>query len=295
MLDINTQTPALSGAGLGLRRALTAPLLSLNRDPPDFLEVAPENWIKAGGRWRREFDALAERYTLSSHGLSLSIGSPDPLDIELLDKLRDFLDHYNIQYYTEHLSYCSGGGHLYDLLAMPFCEEAVHYVAARIRQVQDHLGRRIGMENISYYADFGNGMSESDFISAVVDEADCDILLDVNNVYVNSINHAYDPHAFIDSLPLSRVKYLHIAGHYDEDIDLKIDTHGAAVINPVWDLLKYTYQLTGPLPTLLERDFNLPPMAELMQEISQVRQTQAQAQAQVNANTAASGCVAAAQ
>lgn len=274
MKTSEVQTPALSGAGLGLRRALTGPLLSADDDRPDFLEVAPENWIRAGGRWRRELDALAERYSLASHGLSLSIGSPDPLDVNLLDSLRQFIDRYDIRYYTEHLSYCSEAGHLYDLLPMPFCEEAVYYVAGRIRQVQEHLGQRIGMENISYYADFGDGMSESDFIGAVASEADCDILLDVNNVYVNSINHRYDPRAFIDSLPLSRVKYLHVAGHYDEDTDLKIDTHGAAVIDPVWDLLQYTYRMTGPLPTLLERDFNLPPLNELMQELSRVRRAQ---------------------
>ena len=182
-------SPALSGAGLGLRRALAAPLQSVYGDQPDFLEVAPENWMRAGCRWRRDLDALAERYPLASHGLSLSIGSPDPLDVDLLDSLRAFIERYDIRYYTEHLSYCSEGGHLYDLLPMPFCEEAVYYVADRIRQVQDHLGQRIGMENISYYADFGNGMSELDFICAVAAEADCDILLDVNNVYVNSINH----------------------------------------------------------------------------------------------------------
>ncbi len=271
------QAPALSGAGLGLRRALAAPLLSADGDRPDFLEVAPENWIRAGGRWRRELEALAECYTLASHGLSLSIGSPDPLDVDLLDSLRQFINRYDIRYYTEHLSYCSAAGHLYDLLPMPFCEEAVYHVAGRIRQVQEHLGQRIGMENISYYADFGGGMSESDFIAAVAAEADCDILLDVNNVYVNSINHGYDPRAFIDSLPLSRVKYLHVAGHYDEDTDLKIDTHGAAVIDPVWDLLGYTYSRVGPLPTLLERDFNLPPLGELMQEISRVRRAQSDA------------------
>lgn len=274
------QAPALSGAGLGLRRALAAPLLSVEGERPDFLEVAPENWMRAGGRWRRDLDLLAERHTLASHGLSLSIGSPDPLDTELLDDLRRFIDRYGIRYYTEHLSYCSESGHLYDLLPMPFCEEAVHYVAARIRQVQDHLGQRIGMENISYYADFGDGMSESDFICAVASEADCDILLDVNNVYVNSINHRYDPYAFIASLPMKRVNYLHVAGHYDEDTDLKIDTHGAPVIDPVWDLLEYTYSLTGPLPTLLERDFNLPPLAELMQEVERVRRAQSDATAQ---------------
>lgn len=277
MTHPEAQAPALPGAGLGLRRALAAPLLSATYNRPDFLEVAPENWIRAGGRWRRQLDALAERYPLASHGLSLSIGSPDPLDLDLLDSLRQFIDRYDIRYYTEHLSYCSEDGHLYDLLPMPFCEEAVHYVAGRIRQVQEHLGQRIGMENISYYADFGDGMSESDFISAVASEADCDILLDVNNVYVNSINHRYDPRDFIDNLPLSRVKYLHVAGHYDEDTDLKIDTHGAAVIDPVWDLLEYTYRSTGPLPTVLERDFNLPPLGELMQEVSRVRHAQSSA------------------
>ena len=193
----------------------------------------------------------------------------------MLARIRRLLDAHGISIYSEHLSYCADGGHLYDLMPIPFTDDAVHHVAARIRQTQDILGQRIAVENVSYYAAPGQEMAEIDFINAVLAEADCDLLLDVNNIYVNSINHGYDAGAFLDAIPGERIAYVHIAGHYDEAPDLKVDTHGAPVIDPVWRLLERAYARFGVLPTLLERDFNFPPLAELVGEVAKVRALQA--------------------
>jgi uncharacterized protein (UPF0276 family) len=200
------------------------------------------------------------------------------LDEQLVRAIRQFMLDYDIRCYTEHLSYCSDDGHLYDLLPIPFTEEAVHYVAERIRRVQDILGQRIGMENASYYAAPAQQMTEIEFINAVIDEADCGLHLDVNNIYVNSINHGYDAEEFLKALPGERVMYVHIAGHYDEAEDLKVDTHGADVIDPVWSLLDTAYRTFGVMPTLLERDFNIPPLAELLVEVGQIAAVQARHQ-----------------
>lgn len=162
-------------------------------------------------------------------------------------------------------------GQLYDLLPLPFTDESVRHVASRIRQVQDMLGRRIAVENISYYAAPYQALSEIDFLKAVLDEADCDLLLDVNNLFVNSINHGYDAAGYLAAIPPQRVVYLHVAGHYDEAEDLKIDTHGATVKDGVWNLLAQAYGRFGALPTLLERDFNFPPLSELLEEVERIR------------------------
>ena len=265
------------GAGLGLRRALMGPLSSMESGSVDFMEAAPENWIGVGGRFGRKFRNLAERYPIVLHGLSLDIGGPDPLDKELVGAVRELMNQIEVPLYSEHLTYCAAQGHLYDLLPIPFTEEAVHYVAARVRQVQDIIGEPIALENASYYAQPHQDMTEAQFVSAVLSESGSDLLLDVNNIYVNSINHGYDPIAFLDSLPLERARYIHVAVHYDEADDLKVDTHGADVIDPVWDILAQAYQRTGVLPTLLERDFNLPPLAELLAEVEQVRRLQREA------------------
>ncbi|WP_240732893.1 DUF692 domain-containing protein [Halioglobus maricola] len=246
----------------------------MEQDSVDFLEVAPENWIGVGGRYGRQFRQMAERYPVVLHGLSLDIGGPDALDTDLVTAVRGLMNEIDVPLYSEHLTYCAAEGHLYDLLPIPFTEEAVHYVAGRVRQVQDILGEPIALENASYYAQPHRDMSEAEFIRAVLEESGCDLLLDVNNIYVNSINHNYDPIQFLDSLPLERARYIHVAGHFDEADDLKVDTHGADVIDPVWGLLADAYRRVGPLPTLLERDFNLPPIAELLAEVERVRDTQ---------------------
>ena len=186
---------------------------------------------------------------------------------------------HSIQLYTEHLSYCSDDGHLYDLLPIPFTEEAVKYVAARIRRTQDILETRIAIENASFYVMAPiSEMSEAEFIRGVLAEADCCLHLDVNNVYVNSVNHRYDPLDFLRQMPTERIVYMHVAGHYLEADDLLVDTHGADVIDPVWQLLDASYALHGVHPTLLERDFNIPPLSELAREVEKIAQVQAQAQ-----------------
>ncbi len=262
------------GAGVGLRRSMIAALT----DPPPsqigFMEVAPENWIGVGGLMGKQFKELTERYDMICHGLSLSIGSPSPLDEAFVHRLKRFLDEHQIKLYSEHLSYCSDDGHLYDLLPIPFTEEAVHYVAQRIQRVQDILERQITMENVSYYAAPGQQMPEIEFLNAVLEEADCKLLLDVNNIYVNSINHQYDATEFLKAIPAERIAYIHIAGHFEEAEDLIVDTHGANVIEPVWDLLEQTYQRYGVIPTLLERDFNIPPLAELLTEVDRIKSIQ---------------------
>ena len=213
---------------------------------------------------------MTERYPFVCHGLSLSIGSTDPLDMDFLKRLKMFLKQHNMLTYTEHLSYCSDSGHMYDLMPIPFTEDAVHHVAGRIRQVQDVLEQRIAMENVSYYAAPGQEMDEIEFLNAVITEADCDLHLDVNNIYVNSINHGYDAYEFMKQMPSERIVYAHIAGHYDEAEDLRADTHGADVINPVWQMLDQAYKDFGVFPTLLERDFNIPPLTELLDEVSMI-------------------------
>ena len=266
----------LAGAGLGFRRELIPALKTRVPDAIDFFELAPENWIDLGGAFGRELRGFTERYPFVCHGLSLSLGGPSPLDEVLLHKICQFMDAHDIDLYTEHLAYCSDDGHLYDLLPIPFTEEAVKYVAARIRRVQDILERRIAIENASYYTPSPIAdMDEAVFIRAVLDAADCNLHLDVNNVYVNSVNHRYDPLEFIRSLPSERIVYLHVAGHYNEAYDLIVDTHGADVIDPVWTLLDETYRIHGVAPTLLERDFNIPPLAELVHEVERIARIQA--------------------
>lgn len=259
------------GAGLGLRREMLAALLAAPDAAVDFWEIAPENWLTLGGKFSRQLAQVGERAPLICHGLSLSIGGPDPLDVDLLQALRRFMREHDIRVYSEHLSYCAADGHLYDLLPIPFTAAAVDHVVARISQVQELLGQPLILENSSYYLAPGAEMSELEFICSVQARSGCQLLLDVNNAYVNGLNHGYDPLSFIAALPTAAIRYLHVAGHYREDDGLIVDTHGAAVIDPVWQLLAATYACHGVKPTLLERDFNIPPLAELLDELALVR------------------------
>lgn len=266
---------ALRGAGLGLRREHISSLRAGIPDVIDFLELAPENWMEMGGSSARDLRWLAEQRPIVAHGLSLSLGGVAPLDEVFLYRIKRFLDSYCIPLYTEHLSYCSDDGHLYDLLPIPFTEEAVKYVAARIRRTQDILERQIAVENASYYvAAPVSEMTEAEFIRAVLGEAGCLLHLDVNNIYVNSVNFGFDPLVFLQSLPGERIAYIHTAGHYQEAEDLIIDTHGAEIIEPVWTLLAETYRRFGVAPTLLERDFNIPPLEELLPEVARIAHLQ---------------------
>lgn len=264
----------LQGAGLGLRREMTDELVRGLPVEVDFWEVAPENWIPFGGKYQQQLQAYTSAATFVTHGLSLSIGSPEKLDVNFVKQIKHFLDDHNIKYYSEHLSYCSGKGHMYDLMPIPFTKEAVNHVASRVKQVQDIIERPLLLENVSYYAAPGQEMTELEFTLSVLEKADCLMLLDVNNIYVNAINHQYDAFEFLAALPTKRIVYGHIAGHYEEDKDLMVDTHGADVIEPVWALLDKAYELHGVFPTLLERDFNIPAIETLLIEVSRIKSIQ---------------------
>lgn len=265
----------LAGVGLGLRRDFIDAFLSAETHP-DFIEIAPENWIGFGGRHAKLLAQCAEKAPLLCHGLSLSIGGPHPLNVKFIQQIKTFLQQYNIPIYSEHLSYTHDDGYLYDLLPIPMTEDAVKYVAERILRVQDILGQRLVIENVSTYLMPNAEMNETDFVCEVLQQADCELLLDVNNVYVNSINHASDGYAFIKAMPKERIRYIHIAGHEQVKPDLLIDTHGTAVCDSVWQLLQFTYQMCGVKPTLLERDFNIPSWQHLQDELARIKKIQQQ-------------------
>lgn len=267
----------VSGAGLGLRRENLADFAENSELSVDFVEVAPENWIPQSPQLKQRLAEATAHYPLVAHGLSLSIGSPDPLDECFVSQVKQFMDDFSVRIYTEHLTYCSSDGHVYDLLPIPFTEDAVNYVAERVMRVQDILQQQIALENASFYVMPPSEMTELEFVTSVMKKADCKLLLDVNNVYVNSVNHGYDPKAYLAGLPTERIAYGHIAGHLQEADDLIIDTHGADVIDKVWELLEHAYTVHGVFPTLLERDFNIPPMEALLSEVAAIASIQSQA------------------
>ena len=267
-----------SGAGLGFRRELIEPLKAGVPSEISFFELAPENWAGMGGKSAKDLRHFTERYPFVCHGLSLSLGGIAPLDENLLRRTKSFMAEHGMTLYTEHLSWCADDSHLYDLLPIPLTENAVKWTVDRIKRAQDILGMRIGIENASYYvAPPGAEMNEAEFISSVVREADCLLHLDVNNIYVNSQNFNFDPLDFMAALPLERTCYVHVAGHFVEPDGLLIDTHGAEVIDPVWSLLETAYQQIGNVPTCLERDFNIPELAQLAVEVGDIARLQAAA------------------
>lgn len=274
MLQQHNKLYPVSGAGLGLRRVHFSSLADHFPEQISFMEVGPENWIDVGGSMGHNFREIAEQIPVVCHGLSLNLGGQADLDVMFLTRVKEFLCSIDAPIYSEHLSYCADEGHLYDLMPIPFTEEAVHHVASRIMQVQDILGQRIAVENVSYYAAPGKILKEIDFINAVLAEADCLLHLDINNIYVNSVNHGYDPELFLKALPGERIAYAHIAGHFKKSEDLLIDTHGADVIDPVWNLLEIAYETFGVFPTLLERDFEIPPLNEILLEVEKIRSYQ---------------------
>ena len=265
-----------NGAGLGFRRELIEPLKAGVPEAIRFFELAPENWAGIGGKTARDLRHFSERYPFVCHGLSLSLGGPAPLDEALLRRIRSFMAEHGMTLYTEHLSWSGDDGHLYDLLPIPLTENAVKWTVDRISRAQDILGMRIGIENASYYVAPPNAeMSEGEFISSIVRAADCLLHLDVNNIYVNSRNFGFEALAFLDALPLDRTGYVHVAGHFVEPDGLLIDTHGAGVIDPVWSLLEAAYQRIGPVPTCLERDFNILDLGQLTAEVELIARLQA--------------------
>jgi hypothetical protein len=258
--------------GLGLRRDIAEEILDSRLLTPDFLEFAPENWMGMGGAWKKLIDRAVASFPITCHGLSLSLGSPEDLDWQFIRELKSFLDDNRVTIYSEHLSYTkSRNAHLYDLLPIPFRRDAINHVVERIRMVQDFLERPLAIENVSYYTPVAAELSEIEFVNEIVERADCKLLLDVNNVYVNAFNHSYDAKEYIDSIPLDRVAYIHMAGHEQVEPDLIIDTHGQPIIDPVYELFEWTIQKMDPVPVLLERDFNFQDLDQIQGELTQIK------------------------
>jgi uncharacterized protein len=283
----------IKGVGLGLKRELIPQIQQRYQDPSianiQFVEIAPENWINAGGKAQKDLAWFADRYPIVCHGLCLSLGGPDPLNVNFLKQVKTFLADHQIPLYTEHLSYCSDvqkgqSGYLYDLLPIPFTEEAVHYVAQRIKQTQDILEQRIAVENASFYVAAPiSEMDEITFVKAVLIEADCDLHLDINNIYVNSVNFGFNASEYLKQIPGERIVYSHIAGHLELEPDLLVDTHGEQIIDPVWSLLEQAYAQFGTFPTLLERDTNIPPLTDILPELNKIKQIQTHLTSQTKA------------
>ncbi|MBX9693768.1 MAG: DUF692 domain-containing protein [Cyanobacteria bacterium] len=270
-LTIKESLPVL-GVGLGYRRELAA-LTVENKQKIDWLELVPENYMELGGAARERLELALGAFPLVTHGVNLSVGSTDELSDVYLAALKKLLDFINAPWWSDHLCFTSvDGKYLHDLLPLPFNREAINHVVPRIKKAAQRIGRPFLLENISFYMNMpGSTMSEADFTAAVLEEADCGLLLDVNNVYVNSINHNYDPYKFIDSIPIERTVQIHIAGHSHTE-EMILDSHGNAVVEPVFELLEYVLSRTKVQAIMLERDQNFPHFHELISELDQMRQ-----------------------
>lgn len=261
----------ITGAGVGLRREFLREI-DAGEFSPDFFEITPENWIHMPYRYREVFPRVMSQFPIIAHGVSLSIGDTNPLNVDFVKTMKKFLDEHKIDHYSEHLSFTSrDGAQSYELLPVPMTEEMARLVGRKAREASEILERPLILENATYYYVPYAEMEETDFINLVLEEANVPMLLDINNVYVNAKNHGFNAEKFIDAIPAERVAYFHVAGHtwYEED-QMIIDTHGREVIDPVWDLLGYTLQRIDA-PVLIERDNNIPPLPEIMREYNHLK------------------------
>lgn len=263
---------AKDSAGIGLRNEHLAALLQQpKRQDIDFLELAPDNWMNIGGAKKECLADIAKKYPLIAHSLSLSIGDTLPLNEVYINDVRRFLDDYNIDIYSDHLCFSRDRqGYLYDLLPVPGFTETLPYLAGRIDQVQNLLGRQLVLENVSSYYRYNGEMPEAEFWGELLHLSGCGMLLDINNVYVNAFNHGFDAFEYIRSIPSNSIVYYHIAGHLEYE-EFRLDTHGMPVLEDVLNLAKQTFQLHGARPLLLERDNNVPPLDELCAELAGIR------------------------
>ncbi len=259
------------GFGLGLRTTHYEAVLS-DRPPVDWFEILSENYLVPGGKPLYYLDRVREHYPIVMHGVSLSIGSTDPLDWNYLKQLKDLAKRVEPEWISDHLCWTGvDGKNTHDLLPLPYTEESIDHVAARIGQVQDYLGCQILMENVSSYVTYKQSMmSEWDFLSTVAERADCLILFDINNVYVSAFNHHFDPRNYIDAIPIERVQQFHLAGHNNYG-DYIVDTHDQAIIDAVWDLYAYAVRHFGQVSTTIERDASIPRLEELLAEVDTSR------------------------
>ncbi len=264
----------LCGVGIGLRpRFLERDGIIDTERRIDFLEIVPENWVLRGGKRRFELDACTQRWLTVPHSVSLNIGGLDPLDGALLDSIGELCVRCDAPFFSDHLVYSSVAGQpVHDLLPLPFTEEVVEHVAARVQQAERRVGRPLVLENATFYAQMpGSTMGEAEFLGTVCRAAGCGLLLDVNNVYVNSQNHGFDPYSFLDQMPLDRVRQIHLAGHTLVGSTI-IDTHIGPIIDPVWQLYRYTIARAQRLiPTLIEWDAEIPHLDEVVDEADRAR------------------------
>ena len=264
--------------GLGLRPEHYEEIVA-NPGRVGWFEALSENYMVPGGRPLAWLDRLRRDYPMALHGVSLSIGSVDPLDIAYLDALKALADRVQPLWVSDHLCFTGMGGHnLHDLLPLPYTEEALDHVVARVQAVQDHLGRRLVLENVSSYVTYAaSEISEWEFLAGLARRADCDILLDINNVHVSAFNHGFDPIDFLEALPRQRVRQFHLAGHTDKGTHI-IDTHDGPVVPDVWSLYAEAVKLFPGVPTMIERDAEIPPYAELLAELDEARRIAATVQ-----------------
>jgi len=261
------------GFGLGLRVDHYETILN-ERPAVDWFEALTENYLVPGGKPLYHLTRIREHYPMVMHGVSMSIGSTQPLDRTYLAEVKALAQRIEPAWISDHLCWTGvAGKNLHDLMPLPYTDEALKHVAQRVRTVQDILGRRILLENVSSYVTFRDSrMSEWDFLRAVAEEADCLILLDVNNIYVSSINHEFDPREYLAAIPVERVQQIHLAGHQNHG-DYLIDTHDHPVPDPVWALYADAVRRFGRVSTMIERDANIPPLAELQDELMAARRT----------------------
>ncbi len=293
--DIQTRRAVPTGIGLGLRARFRVQVARGDADGvPAFIELSPENYMHRGGRSTEQLEEIADRFPIVSHGLMMSLGSTDPFDEEYFAYLRGFLDRYDPPWHSDHLCWSGlDGALLHDLLPVPFTSEVAGRVARRVSEARDRLERPMAVENISWYAALGHSpMEEPQFLCEVLERADCGLLLDVNNIFVNAQNHGFDPYRWLEHIPLDRVLQLHVAGHEPWDETLLVDTHGATVRDEVYALMAWVIERCGPRPVLLERDTNIPPFPELLDEIRRLDRVYQQSVERWQATTAAGGAVA---
>jgi hypothetical protein len=268
---MSTKTFPFLGFGLGLRPEHYYEILE-NQPAIDWFEILTENYLIPGGKPLHFLDQIKDRYPIVMHGVSLSLGSTDPLDFDYLKQVKDLIKRVDAKWMSDHLCWTGVNKiNIHDLLPLPYTEEAVNHLAARIRQVQDYLGEQILIENVSSYLTYSHSvMTEWDFLRAIIEKADCKLLLDVNNIYVSAFNHGFDPQEYLEGIPIGSVQQIHLAGHSNNG-DHIIDTHDAPIIDPVYHLYAKTLDRFGKVSTMIERDDHIPPLAELITELEQVK------------------------